>query len=230
MRFGAVMAGVNRANCVPEFEIHQKTVINVPASQALVLSLSAEEISMSADSAFVSHRSMQLHPTLLGEPLPPVIGHKSTLFIRTRDEMPLTLAYAKRRGLNVVETVQPLSPKKSYVDIYPPDKAPLLADKDDISRRISLGNASGILPSVVEFAQHEEINIGNVGRANPLRKKNCDEEWICSPLSGDVTPCCQINEPVDPDWNITRHPLHEILQAEAYKNMGFNLWNGVFFE
>ncbi len=157
----------------------------------------------------------------------PVIGLKGTLFTDTRNEMPLILSEAKKRGVDVVEAFQPLNPKKTYAEIYPADKLALLDDCADISARIQVGYASGILPSVMEFAQHEKINISNAGRANPLRK-NCDEEWIYSLLSGDVTPCCQIKEPVDPDWNIARHPLHVILQNEAYENMRFNLWNGVF--
>ena len=137
------------------------------------------------------------------------------------------MAEAKRRGVDVVESFQPLNPKKSYVGIYPSDKSALLADIRDISARIQSGYATGVLPSVVEFAQREQINISNSGRSNPLRK-NCDEEWIYSLLSGDITPCCQIKEPVDPAWNIAKHPLHEILKNEAYENMRFNLWNGLF--
>jgi len=157
----------------------------------------------------------------------PVIGLKGTLFSHTRDEMPLILSEAKKHGVDVVETFQPLNPKKSYKDIYPPDKAALLGDYNDINVRIQEGYASDILPSVLEFAQREQLQISNAGTRNPLRK-NCDEEWIYSLLSGDVTPCCQIKEPVDPAWNIAIHPLQEILKNEAYENMRFNLWNGLF--
>jgi len=157
----------------------------------------------------------------------PVIGLKGTLFTHTRDEMPLILAEAKKRGVNVVESFQPLNPKKSYLNIYPAENRALIDDYNDISMRIRSGYATGILPSVVEFAQREQLNISNSGRPNPLRK-NCDEEWIYSLLSGDITPCCQIKEPIDPDWNIAKHPLHEILGNEAYENMRFNLWNGLF--
>lgn len=157
----------------------------------------------------------------------PVIGLKGTLFTHTRDEMPLIMAEAKKRGVDVVESFQTLNPKKSYVGIYPSDKSVLIANIQDIGARIQSGYATGILPSVVEFAQREKINISNSGKPNPLRK-NCDEEWIYSLLSGDITPCCQIKEPVDPAWNIAKHPLHEILKNEAYENMRFNLWNGLF--
>jgi len=157
----------------------------------------------------------------------PAIGLKGTLFTHTRDEMPLIMAEAKRRGVDVVESFQPLNPKKSYVDFYPTEMTQLLADTHDIGQRIQSGYATGILPSVVEFAKREQINISNSGRPNPLRK-NCDEEWVYSLMSGDVTPCCQIKEPVDPAWNISQHPLHEILKNEAYENMRFNLWNGLF--
>lgn len=157
----------------------------------------------------------------------PVIGLKGTLFTHTRDEMPLILSEAKKRGVDVVEAFQPLNPKKTYADIYPADKLALLDDCADISTRIQAGYASGILPSVMEFAQREQLNISNSGTPNPLRK-NCDEEWIYSLLSGDVTPCCQIKNPVDPAWNIAKHPLNEILKNKAYENMRFNLWNGLF--
>jgi MoaA/NifB/PqqE/SkfB family radical SAM enzyme len=157
----------------------------------------------------------------------PVIGLKGTLFTHTRDEMPLILSEAKKRGVDVVEAFQPLNPKKTYAEIYPADKLALLDDCADISTRIQAGYDSGILPSVMEFAQREQLNISNSGTPNPLRK-NCDEEWIYSLLSGDVTPCCQIKNPVDPAWNITKHPLNEIIKNEAYENMRFNLWNGLF--
>jgi MoaA/NifB/PqqE/SkfB family radical SAM enzyme len=157
----------------------------------------------------------------------PVIGLKGTLFTHTRDEMPRILSEAKEHGVDVVEAFQPLNPKKSYMNIYPPDKAALLDDYNDINARIQEGYASGILPSVLEFAQREQLQISSAGTRNPLRK-NCDEEWIYSLLSGDVTPCCQIKDPVDPAWNIANHPLQEILKNEAYENMRFNLWNGLF--
>jgi len=157
----------------------------------------------------------------------PILGLRGTLFERTRREMPAIIEEAKQRGIEVVEGFQPLNPKRSYVEIYPADKAALLGDVSAVQEAILSGYACSALPGVDEIAAREEIPIGNAGRPNPWRR-NCDEEWIYSLLSGDVTPCCQIKNPVSPRWNLFRHSIAEILSDEEYENTRFNLWNGFF--
>lgn len=159
----------------------------------------------------------------------PQVGLKGTLFTHTRDEMPAIAAEAKRHGVDVIESFQPLNPKRSYVDIYPADKVGLLADAPEIAATINAGYGRVALPSVVEFAQRENLPISNCGKPNGLRP-NCDEEWIYSLLSGDVTPCCQIKQPLDEKWNIFNHPIDEILSNQHYENVRFNLWNGIFLQ
>lgn len=159
----------------------------------------------------------------------PQVGLKGTLFTHTRDEMPAIAAEAKRHGVDVIESFQPLNPKRSYVEIYPADKVGLLADASEIAATINAGYGSVALPSVVEFAQRENLPISNCGKPNGLRP-NCDEEWIYSLLSGDVTPCCQIKQPLDEKWNIFNHSIDEILSNQHYENVRFNLWNGIFLQ
>lgn len=159
----------------------------------------------------------------------PQVGLKGTLFTHTRGEMPAIVAEAKRHGVDVVESFQPLNAKHSYVEIYPADKLPLLEDAAEIAATINEGYASLVLPSVVEFAQRENMPISNCGTPNGLRS-NCDEEWIYSLLSGDVTPCCQIKQPMDEKWNIFDHSIDEILSNPHYENLRFNLWNGIFLQ
>ena len=157
----------------------------------------------------------------------PLIGLKGTLFTHTKNEMPGIMAEAKRHGVDVVESFQALNPKTSYRKIYPVEHLALLEDYDQISEKICEGYQCGTLPSVVELAQRENMQISNSGRSNGLRK-NCDEEWLYSLLSGDVTPCCQIKTPMDEEWNIFRRSVGDILQNHHYENVRFNLWNGIF--
>ena len=159
----------------------------------------------------------------------PQVGLKGTLFTHTRDEMPAIAEEAKRRGMDVIESFQPLNAKRSYIKIYPADKLDLLNDAPEIAATINEGYASVPLPSVAEFAQRENLPISNIGKRNGLRP-NCDEEWIYSLLSGDVTPCCQIKQPMDAKWNIFNHSIDEILVNPQYENLRFNLWNGIFLK
>ena len=88
-------------------------------------------------------------------------------------------------------------------------------------------DASGQLKSMAEFVAETGIDVDKAGRPNGLRR-NCDEQWIYSLLSGDVTPCCQIKTPISPKWNIFNHSLEDILREPQYENVRFNLWNGFF--
>lgn len=159
----------------------------------------------------------------------PLIGLKGTLFDHTRNEMPAIVEEAKRRGVDMVESFQALNPKQTYVDIYPKDKVYLLRNASDIAKQIGQQYQSVALPSIAEFAQREQMAIGNCGPTNGLRA-NCNEEWIYSLLSGDVTPCCQIKQPMDDHWNIFQHSIGDILANPHYENVRFNLWNGIFLE
>jgi len=159
----------------------------------------------------------------------PQVGLKGTLFTHTQGEMPAIVEEAKRHGVDMVESFQSLNAKRSYVEIYPADKLGLLEDASEIAAIINDGYPGVALPSVVEFAQRENLPISNCGTRNGLRP-NCDEEWIYSLLSGDVTPCCQIKQPMDEKWNIFNHSIDEILGNPQYENLRFNLWNGIFLK
>jgi len=157
----------------------------------------------------------------------PVISLKGSLFTHTRDEIPGIIQEAKKRGVDFLEGFQTLNPKKSYIDIYPEDKKTLLEDVEDVRQAIARDMKKSALPSAFEFFNREGIKISFGGKRNRLRN-NCDEEWLYSLLSGDVTPCCQIKKPADKAWNISSNPVASILTSQRYENMRFNLWNGIF--
>ena len=159
----------------------------------------------------------------------PILGLKGTLFRHTEHELPDIVRAAKEHGIDVLESFQALNPKASYVQTYPANKKDWIADYQRIEDRIQSDTAAvaGILPSAWEFAANENLKLSNMGRPNPLRA-NCDEEWIYSLAKGDITPCCQIKDPLDPAWNLTRHSIKEILQDQHYEQTRFNLWNGLF--
>lgn len=159
----------------------------------------------------------------------PLIGLKGTLFTHTQDEMPAIVAEAKSRGVDMIESFQSLNPKESYVKIYPADKLALLKDSPQIAEKIVQSYSKVSLPFIGEFAEREKMAISNNGSRNGLRP-NCDEEWIYSLLSGDVTPCCQIKQPMDEKWNIFNHSIESILSNQHYENVRFNLWNGIFLK
>jgi len=157
----------------------------------------------------------------------PMIGLKGTLFDHTQDELPAITMEAKKHGVDMFEAFQSLNPKKTYVNIYPEDKIHLLKNAPSISKRMSEEFEKSALPSVTEFAIQEGMAIRNDGGPNGIRP-NCNEEWIYSLLSGDVTPCCQIKTPIDDNWNLFKSPISEILNNQHYQNVRFNLWNGIF--
>jgi len=159
----------------------------------------------------------------------PKIGLKGTLFRHTENEMPAIVEEAKRRGVEVFESFQPLNPMVTYVRIYPKDKLPELDQVGRVAQRIAADSprARERLQGVAEFCAAEGIPVSNSGKRNGLRP-GCDEEWLYSLLSGHVTPCCQVKDVIDPAWNLFEHPVAEILQMHSYENTRFNLWNGLF--
>jgi len=122
----------------------------------------------------------------------PRIGLKGTLFGHTKDQIPRIVALAKSCGVEIFESFQPLNPMTTYVPIYPKEKLKELT-VGELNEVISVIRRDSILAltqlkSVQSFCAEEGIAASNSGRPNGLRP-NCDEEWIYSLLSGDVTPC-----------------------------------------
>ena len=157
----------------------------------------------------------------------PMVGLKGTLFDHTRDQLPAIADAAKRSGVDMVEAFQPINPKQSYVEIYPADKLHLLKQSRTVAEKIGEDIGKLTLPTIEEFAKRENMAVSNCGPFNGLRP-NCNEEWIYSLLSGDVTPCCQIKDPMDKEWNIFEHSIDAIQSNHHYENVRFNLWNGIF--
>jgi len=159
----------------------------------------------------------------------PKIAVKGTLFHSTQNELPRIAALAKEYGVEIFESFQVLNPMSTYVPIYPSEKIRELEDIDRVGAAITR-DAPGVqtlLQPVQEFFAQEGIDIDKNGTPNGLRP-GCDEQWIYSLLSGDVTPCCQIKTPISPTWNLFSHSIGEILQDRLYENTRFNLWNGFF--
>jgi MoaA/NifB/PqqE/SkfB family radical SAM enzyme len=159
----------------------------------------------------------------------PAIGVKGTLFDYSEHELLAIVRLAKEHGAEIFESFQPLNPKDSYVAAYPEAWRGQLALAGRIAGTIAADSSEArrILRPVEEFCQEEEIDFGGAGRMNLIRP-NCDERHLYSLLSGDVTPCCQIKQPLSPAWNIIARPLDEVLSDSAYENIRFNLWNGIF--
>jgi MoaA/NifB/PqqE/SkfB family radical SAM enzyme len=159
----------------------------------------------------------------------PKIAIKGTLFDYSEDEMPEIVKLAREHGAEIFESFQPLNPKHSYVDIYPEKQRPQLATIGQVSQAIARDTARAreLLQPAGEFLAEEGIEFGGPGRPNGLRP-NCDEQYIYALLTGNVTPCCQVKEILDPEWNIFHHPLEEIFHNPSYENLRFNLWNGFF--
>jgi MoaA/NifB/PqqE/SkfB family radical SAM enzyme len=163
----------------------------------------------------------------------PVLGLKGTLFEHTEHDMPDIIREAKKRGIAIFESYQALNLKKSYIDIYPTDKHYLLNSVEQVKQTIQFDSSQQMLPPeerlipIQRFAEQENISLQNSGNPNGLRN-NCDEEWIYSLLSGDITPCCQIKHPFNPQWNLFHYPIQQILENHDYENLRFNLWNGLF--
>jgi len=159
----------------------------------------------------------------------PKIGLKGTLFRHTEAQIPAIVEEAKRRGVEVFESFQPLNPMVTYVRIYPKDKLAELDQVGRVTQRIGADSekARQRLQGVMDFCAAEDIPASNSGRANGLRP-GCDEEWLYSLLSGQITPCCQVKDVIDPAWNLFERPVAEILRLPSYENTRFNLWNGLF--
>ena len=157
----------------------------------------------------------------------PLVGVKGTLFDHTSDQLPAIADASKKAGVDMVEAFQPINLKRSYVEIYPADKLHLLKQSQTVAEKIHADIEKLTLPTIEKFAKHENMAVSNCGPTNGLRP-NCNEEWIYSLLSGDVTPCCQIKAPMDKEWNIFEHSIDDIQNNHHYENVRFNLWNGIF--
>ena len=159
----------------------------------------------------------------------PKIALKGTLFSHTIDQLPAIVDRAKASGVEIFESFQALNPMKNYVRIYPQGQAPQLPSINDVARAIERDSAYGRtqLQPMDEFLAENKIEFSRPVITNPLRN-NCDETWLYSLLSGDVTPCCQIKTPISPKWNIFEHRAQDILADLEYQNVRFNLWNGIF--
>ncbi len=159
----------------------------------------------------------------------PKIGLKGTLFSYSQDEIPGIVAQAKQHGVEIFESFQALNPMRTYLPIYPDEGLEEIGHIDEVARAISRDSAKAVeqMQSIADFCQKEAIPLNDNGPSNGLRK-NCNEKWLYSLLSGDVTPCCQIKTPIDEAWNLFRHPVEQILANPHYENIRFNLWNGLF--
>lgn len=159
----------------------------------------------------------------------PKIALKGTLLNYSEHELLDIVELARKYGVEIFESFQALNPKASYMRIYPGEHAEQFAAIGRVARTIDRDSriAKGLLKPFEDFAAEEGIEFGGAGRPNGLRK-NCDEQYIYALLSGDVTPCCQVKDIVDPDWNLVRHSLDEIYGNRNYENVRFNLWNGLF--
>lgn len=159
----------------------------------------------------------------------PRIGLKGTLFTHTDTQLVPIVEMAKAHGVDVFESFQPLNPMSTYVPIYPKQHLEQLAAVPQVSAAINrdMERARHMLKPATQFCEEEGIKIDKNGTPNGVRP-NCDEEWIYSLLSGDITPCCQIKNPPSPNWNLSRRPLIDILRDADYEKTRFNLWNGLF--
>ena len=159
----------------------------------------------------------------------PKIALKGTLFSHTIDQLPKIVDMAKDSGVEIFESFQALNPMKNYIRIYPSAHIPELTSVETVAKAIERDSvyAREKLQPMNDFLEENNIDFSHPVIANPVRK-NCDETWLYSLLSGDVTPCCQIKQPVSPKWNIFEHSIENILADFEYENVRFNLWNGIF--
>lgn len=159
----------------------------------------------------------------------PKIGLKGTLFNHSQDEIPSIVTEAKKHGVEIFESFQPLNPMRTYLPIYPSEGAREIQHINRVAQSIARDSALAIeqLESAFDFFQGEGIEINNSGTSNGLRK-NCDQQWIYSLLTGDITPCCQIKTPIDKQFNLYHHSIGQIIANPHYENIRFNLWNGLF--
>ena len=159
----------------------------------------------------------------------PKIALKGTLFSHTIDQLPKIVDIAKDSGVEIFESFQALNPMKNYVRIYPAAQIPELVSVDSVAKAVERDSvyAREKLQPLNDFLTENNIDFSHPVITNPIRK-NCDETWLYSLLSGDVTPCCQIKTPISPKWNIFDHPMENIMADFEYENTRFNLWNGIF--
>lgn len=159
----------------------------------------------------------------------PKIALKGSLFNHTSDQIPKIVEAAIEHGVEIFESFQPLNPMKSYVNIYPQEHLKQLATITEVGNTISRDSilANQKMQSFGTFCEQEGIDFFPSVQPNPLRK-NCNETYLYSLLTGDVTPCCQIKTPICSKWNVFEHSVDEILQDPEYENVRFNLWNGIF--
>lgn len=159
----------------------------------------------------------------------PKISLKGTLFHHTQNQLPEIVDLALENGVEIFESFQPLNPMKNYVRIYPKQHLNELETIDEVVGSIGRDSsyATEKLKSFRSFCNDEKIDFFPEVRKNPIIK-NCDETWIYSLLSGDVTPCCQIKSSPSKEWNIFKRSIEEILADAEYENLRFNLWNGIF--
>lgn len=159
----------------------------------------------------------------------PKLGLKGTLFEKTMKELPQIVDMAKSYGVDIFEGFQALNPMITYLPIYPESHKNELNSVERVNDRIRIDTAYGnekLMP-LYQFALNEGIEIDNNGTPNGIRP-NCDEQWVYSLLSGDVTPCCQIKNPVALDWNLKDKSIAELQNTPSYQQWRFNLWNGFF--
>jgi len=159
----------------------------------------------------------------------PKIGLKGTLFSYSKDSLPEIVRTAKSYGVEIFESFQALNPMMTYLPIYPETSLNELNHIDEVAQAIQRDTqkvTQHLLP-FGDFCAQEGIEIDKNGKGNGVRN-NCDEQWIYSLLSGDITPCCQIKNPISDKWNLFNHSLSDILSDDLYENIRFNLWNGIF--
>lgn len=159
----------------------------------------------------------------------PKIALKGTLFSNTIDHLPTIVNHAKSNGVEIFESFQALNPMHSYVRIYPREKLSELRAVVEVGKAIKRDSAYGRqeLQPMEAFNESNNIEVFHPVTSNPLRN-NCDETWLYSLLSGDVTPCCQLKKPISPKWNVFTNTVDSILADIEYENLRFNLWNGIF--
>ena len=161
----------------------------------------------------------------------PKIAVKGTLLDYSEHEMLDIVELARAHGAEIFESFQSINQKHSYVEIYPEEHRGQLASAQRIAVTIGRDSepARRMLRPFGDFFAEEGIEFGGSGRANILRC-NCDEQYIYTLLSGDITPCCQVKNIINPEWNLLQQPLTEIFRNQHYENLRFNLWNGLFPE
>ena len=158
----------------------------------------------------------------------PKIALKGTLFSYSQNDLKKIVNEAFSRGIEIFESFQALNPKESYVNFYPKEMLSEVSQAPLVSQVMAndVGTLINPLKAFEVFCQEEGIEIPSP-MANRLRG-NCDETWLYSLLSGDITPCCQIKQSPSKQWNVFEQPVSTILNDMDYENLRFNLWNGIF--